>query len=741
VIFRRRRFPTPAAAPPPAGPPPPPQRDLAEEAAALLMESEAWPPPSGLLGLLRRALGRPETDGTDDLAMRADADRLGDHLADERETDEPQVHPGFLGLVSRSGQRMARRTRRRCGALATALARHTEAQATLDRCEYDRGVVARQVDELPPLPDRPRLGVALTRPWAVWLLMLLVLIPLEGILTYQQILILGLDVNLTKAFAALIGAALTVSAEVLGTFLAHVGSRADSDRRSVEHRGTYWMAAALACLTAVVAVATISTLATSRDANQQIVEQRRQQIEQLDRQFARPGFTSDGTSGRGSQAVLQEQGDAARINLAFTFWLQLLGLLAAVGLGLRRRLAEDYQAVVTLRRTTLRRAQLSELRVSRGERNVTRRAGRQERIMRDIRSLVEDEYRFLESLFQRGLQRYRAAAGRVAADRPLPVLPDLEDVIRHFIEPELQQLAQPRTGSVPQAEPPPPPADWERPPPRPRPAWTHDEPRPRGDGAPHGPRDEEQASPGGRTRERTRGEDPPQPAGAPDGDPARRTRSQPSEYDADTDTWGSSGAEPEGGAAGVGSEYDVPPPPWAPSRPSEYDAPPASRPPSFPPPTAAAGYNGPAAPPRPVDADGRDVYDTIERMRAQSAAPSDAEESVADAGSARNGILRGVRARLRRPGSRPAGDDDPGAAAPRQAPRAHEAGPDRSAGEQPAVAAAPATPPPRPFQSSDPDRWRRLAPPGSIHPDAPYRDALERLAAELAPTSGDGRDA
>lgn len=396
------------------------------------MDNEGWPQPPGLQGVLRRLLGRPATDGTDDVAMRADAERLGDELAAETNTNDQAIHPGFHGLVSRSGQRMARRMRRPGAALAKALAKHTEAQAALDRREYDRGVVARLVDDLPPLPAAPRLGVALTQPWAVWLLMLLVLVPLEGVLTYQQILILGLDVNLTKLFAALIGAALTVSAEVLGTLVAHLGSQADGDRRSTQHRGTYWMAALLVCVTATVAVATITTLATSREANQQIVEQRRQQIEQLNRQFNRPGYTSPD----GPPAAVQEQTDSAKINLGFTLWLQLLGLLAAVGLGLRRRLAEDYQAAATMRRTTLRRAQFSERAVSRGERAVTRSAGRQEAVMRTMRTIVEDEYRFLQSLFQRTLQRYRMASGNAAEGCPTPVLPELEDVIRHFLEPK-----------------------------------------------------------------------------------------------------------------------------------------------------------------------------------------------------------------------------------------------------------------------------------------------------------------
>ena len=662
------------------------------------MDNEGWPQPAGLQGVLRRLLGRPATDGTDDLAMRADAERLGDELADETNTNDQAIHPGFHGLVSRSGQRMARRMRHPSAALAKALAKHTEAQAALDRREYDRGVVARLVDDLPPLPAAPRLGVALTQPWAVWLLMLLVLIPLEGVLTYQQILILGLDVNLTKLFAALIGAALTVSAEVLGTLVAHLGSQADGDRRSTQHRGTYWMAALLVCVTATVAVATISTLATSREANQQIVEQRRQQIEQLDRQFNRPGYTSPD----GPPAAVQEQTDSAKINLGFTLWLQLLGLLAAVGLGLRRRLAEDYQAAATMRRTTLRRAQFSERAVSRGERAVTRSAGRQEAVMRTMRTIVEDEYRFLQSLFQRTLQRYRMASGNAAEGCPTPELPELEDVIRHFLEPELPRLAQPTTASVPVAQPPPPPLQWEPPPPRPRPQpppGTPYAPYPPGDAGPWPPdgREPVAAPPSGEYGDHG-------PAARPSDD-RQRGPSSASEY-----------AEPPV-AAGSPSEYDADPVRAAPAQTPRRPGP--------------TGYHGPdptTPPARPYDAPRADPPPAVPEPQA----PARRER----------GSLRGVGARLRRIATRPAADEPVGAAAPATTHRRPVDEPaDRAMREAQRVSRASAgTAGPAATHEGDPTRWRRLEPPGSIHPDAPYRDTLARLEQALDRTSGPGRE-
>jgi hypothetical protein len=674
------------------------------------MDSEAWPRPAGLRGLLRNLLGRPSTDGTDDLAMRADADRLGDELSAERGTNDQQIHPGFHSLVSRSGQRMARQMRRPGAALAKALARHTEAQAALDRREYERGVVARLVDDLPALPERPRLGVALTQPWAVWLLMLLVLIPLEGVLTYQQILILGLDVNLTKVFAALIGAALTVSAEVLGTFVAHVGSQASGDRRSPQHRGTYWLAAALACVTAVAAVATISTLATSRDANQQIVEQRKQQIEELDRRFRQEGYTpGDAGSAGSSTAAAQEQADSSKINLGFTLWLQLLGLLAAIGLGTRRRLAEDYQMVATTRRTTLRRSQLSERSVSRGERMVTRSAGRQEAIMRTMRTVVEDEYRFLQGLFQRALQRYRATAGRLADDCPVPELPDLEDVIRHFVEPELPRLAQPTTASVPVAQPPPPPVQWEQPAPRPRPTRPAPAPEPP--------------------------DDPPPPR-RPD---VRQPPANESGYDARAGRWPPPSPE-TGHRDRPASEYDTPQP--APPPLSEYDTP-------QPAPSPLSEYDNPRpAALRPLSGHDRqsshvdDVYDAIDRMRTRdSVAPPGVSEPLDDAVPRRR-LLHGVTSRFRRSASHSEPDDPATARVPTPAgPEAREALADRSGGDEsrtPAPVAGIPSPPPR--SEADPTRWRRLEPPGSMHVESPYRDTLARLERALDLTSDPSRN-
>ena len=158
-----------------------------------------------------------------------------------------------------------------------------------------------------------------------------------------------------------------------------------------------------------------------------------------------------------SGAAKETAADPLEIDLEFTLWLQLLGLLVAIGLGLRRRLAEDYQLIATERRNTLRQAAWIERGVGRGESAVTRTAGRQEAVMRTMRTIVEDEYRFLESLFQEALRGYRTRAGAAAGDCPVPALPELEDVIHHFVEPELQRLAQPTTASVPIPQPPPPP--------------------------------------------------------------------------------------------------------------------------------------------------------------------------------------------------------------------------------------------------------------------------------------------
>jgi hypothetical protein len=431
----------------------PPEPDYGELSLRELSERERWPEPGGLRGLVRALLGRPASTGSDEVTMRADSERVARLLVAEHQRSpvgEPRPHPGLENLARRSERRAVAAVRASVKRLTSSHARVTAAQAELDRAGGEQGAAADELATLPELPDPPLLGRTLTRPRAVWPLMILVLIPIEAMLTYQQLQVLGMSDNKTFAFAALIGISVALVAEVLGLLLHYTFVQENADEGG-GRSPFYWLVTGYAAVLVLAGGFTLWQLSDARENNQKIVEQRNARIEQAREALGGDGFAGvSGSSGIGS--TVDDVADKLDIDLEWTFALQGLVLLAAAGVSLRKRMAEEYNDVATDRARRVRRARFAENRLRRAEQRMARLNGPYAATMREIRLGVESERAFLLELFER-------VRSLVYHEEPeltvvLPDLPDIEQTIVRLLEPELPRLGQPTVRTLPAAQPP-----------------------------------------------------------------------------------------------------------------------------------------------------------------------------------------------------------------------------------------------------------------------------------------------
>lgn len=426
---------------------------------------ELWPAPSGLKGWWRRLLGRPMTTGSDEVTMRVDANRIAQELATS-EDPPPLPHPGLVNLAHRSERRMVERCVKPGRRLASTLARTTAAQTALDSADYQRDIAAGALADLPEeSPPRPRFGTALTRGASVWIVLLTVMIPLESFLTYRQLLVLGMSDSSTRFLSVLIGLALVIVAEVSGLLIYYLMSHPDDLREQAEVEGNdeegvrfwlprsvrYWCVAFLTLITIGVGVVTLNRLAVAREHNQRVLDTQINQQEKREARFKSQNGLSSGESSGSAGALSREQA-VGEVDLAWTFWLQLLAFLAAIGIAIRRREAHDYNDFIQERNRRTRDTRLAENRMQRCNRRLTAATGRYEATMRSIRALHEQERAMLLELFD----RVRAHSLNVDP-RLVPHLEDIETVIDRTLAPHLEPLGQPTVASVPLPDPPPPP--------------------------------------------------------------------------------------------------------------------------------------------------------------------------------------------------------------------------------------------------------------------------------------------
>jgi hypothetical protein len=460
-------------------PTPPHPSDVAARALA---ERESWPRPGGLAGLVRRLAGRPETTGSDEIAMRADIERLVRRVVEEhRRTSEPRTpagltmfgdadpepdvanepardrppHPGLLELVARSDRRTRQRTVKPARRLGGAVARVTKAQAAFNRDVEAREEGRQAVESMPASLSRPTLGTAMTRSRTVWALLILVLIPIEAMLTYQQLLVLGMSDFRTGLFAALIGASIAVVAEVVGALGHLTATHANLRDQSRQQRGMYWIVTAFTVVIVGVGVYTLSQMASAREHNQSIVQQRQERVQQRQEQVGQNGFL-EGTATTpnvSSGSAGERAADQSNIDLTWTFGLQLLVFLAAVGVTLRQRMADEYNEVEIDRRRRLRAARMAESRVRRSEARVAGATGAYESTMRAIRLVVEEERALLIELLERVRSGVRAHEPDLSV--ALPPLRDIEVEVDDAITPRLPDVGQPAVAGTPEPEQPP----------------------------------------------------------------------------------------------------------------------------------------------------------------------------------------------------------------------------------------------------------------------------------------------
>lgn len=437
-----------------------------DDAARGLAANERWPEPTGLLGWRRRLFGRPPTTGSDELSMRADTYRIAESIG-KSSNPLPTPHPGLTNLVSRSERRCIERSAKPCRRLTRTLGRTTAAQSALDSADYERNAAASDIVNMPEQLPRPRLGVALTRNRSVWVLLCVVIIPLESYLTYRQLLVLGMSNTTTRTLSILIGLSLIVVAEVVGLLLYYLMTHPDEQQGSSRWRqlgAQYWVVVALTVVTVGTGVVTLHRLAVAREHNQQLLDQREQHLHETAVALKTNGYLKPkalGTNGATNSISAQETKESGHVDLAWTFWLQLLAFLGAVGISVRKRDADDYNERERERSDRLKRARLAERRLQRHNRRVTSATSRHEAVLREIRAIHEHERALLRELFA------RVRTHALDMDPALiPELKDIEDAIRRTVAPHLESIGQPTVSRVPVPQPPPPPQPMMWPPPQ-----------------------------------------------------------------------------------------------------------------------------------------------------------------------------------------------------------------------------------------------------------------------------------
>jgi hypothetical protein len=402
-----------------------------------LRSREQYPRVGGIQHLRRRLTGSPVSEPTDDLAMRADADKIAAELAAEPQPDLAPPHPGFRRLIARSERRTILRTRGPVAELTAAAATLAGAEAEVAERQGESAVAAAAFQQADQPPPRPRLGVALTSRLAVTLCAVVVLVPIEALLTYPQLQVLGMADYMTLAFAVLIGAAIVVFAEVLAVLVFQATREFHARRRQRGGGGLYWTLVALCGLMIVVGVGTLHRLAESRETNQAIVETRDNAAGAMEREIT-------GDSG--------PVGDIARdrleMDLAFTFWLQLAGALGAIGLGLRARAAEPYHHARRERRRLRREAALAQRASVRAEQRLAKSASAHERGRLLVRSVVEEERAALIELIERVRHGYRAQRGGRAPEVPVPPLPAVDAVVERIMASAVLEAAKPASSTA-----------------------------------------------------------------------------------------------------------------------------------------------------------------------------------------------------------------------------------------------------------------------------------------------------
>jgi hypothetical protein len=294
----------------------------------------------------------------------------------------------------------------------------------------------------------------------------------------------------TRVLSVLIGLALVVVAEIAGLLIYYLMSHPDDLREQAaedeEEDGEeglrpwlprsfrYWCVAVLTLVTIGVGVVTLNRLAVAREHNQRVLNaQIHRQLEKETQFKSQTGLVSSESSG--SAGSLTRQRESGEVDLTWTFWLQFLVFLAAIGIAIRRREAHDYNDFIQDRNRRTRAARLAEHRMQRCNRRLTAATSRYEATMRNIRALHEQERSLLLELFD----RVRAHSLNVDP-RLVPRLEDIETVISRTLAPHLEPLGQPTVASVPLPDPPPPP--------RPRDTQPPFEPTGQGAGARETPR-------------------------------------------------------------------------------------------------------------------------------------------------------------------------------------------------------------------------------------------------------------
>jgi hypothetical protein len=502
-----------------AGEPLPPTPS--DRASHFLAVEDAWPWAPALARLRRWLTGRPERSPTDAQAMRADALRIGERVGRSALRHGPTgtVDAGLQGLVARTLERVRARGRRQTPRLVHALGSATRAQALLNR----RVVASESAgDEVllrrREIPEPPRLGVVLTGRVAHVGVIFLLLVPLEAFLTFPTLQVLTYTDLMTQRLCVLIGLAIAIGAEAAASMLAHVAR--DGERRDPARRGLYYVTALLAVAAVVGGFVALDQMAGARQHNEALAYAIKHGYSTgattsssaatagggsaagfSDMPGAAPGGGAATTSGSGGFANVPggagsaggsgpavatgppgagagaaggaAGGGATALapapgtpDLRFMLALQVFAFIAALIFALRVHVAAPYRGALRRLGAAERRVRRRTWAVGRADRRVARTRATLDEAQRDIRLGAREEIDRLGFLLSRVRERHDQQF-RDGHPPPieLPVLPDVDELVRELLEPEHPLLGQPDVAepahgqAPPRATPPPPPMD------------------------------------------------------------------------------------------------------------------------------------------------------------------------------------------------------------------------------------------------------------------------------------------
>lgn len=359
--------------------------------------------------------------------------------------DEGEPHPGLEELVQRSERRTRARVAPRGRRIASTSARAIKQQTRHSWANLERDAASAELRDTPGRLPAPILGAAFSRNRIVVPVVLLVFIPLEAMLTYPQLLVLGMSDAMTMVFAALIGITLAVIAEVVGFLLHHIFT-ADPEDEDGGGPVYYWLIAGLIVLVSIASWVTIDQLAEAREKNEKIVLAADAREDAIQDQLANGATDLTATPPEVTDEALDAR---TQIDLQWTFPLQLLAMLGAAVIAFRKRAAEDYNEVEIERARRSRRSRAAERSLRVASQKQTMATARYDGVLRDLRSDVEEERALLLELFQRTRRAVRAVDPTVPV--AFPRLDGIDAAVERAARPYLPRTEPPQLAASPDA--------------------------------------------------------------------------------------------------------------------------------------------------------------------------------------------------------------------------------------------------------------------------------------------------